>query len=82
MKQRKELLHNHQLAVKIGDMIKWEREVFKQRKKEIVALKGEVIKINENSVIVKLLDPTLTKLLRIENDLTNVRHNRYNILTS
>ncbi|HWO98161.1 MAG TPA: DUF2187 family protein [Bacillus sp. (in: firmicutes)] len=81
MKQSKELLHNH-LAVKIGDMIKWEREVFKQRKKEIVALTGEVIKINENSVIVKLLDPTFTKLLRIENDLTNVRHNRYNILPS
>ncbi|MDQ0243401.1 uncharacterized protein YkvS [Bacillus fengqiuensis] len=80
MKQPK-VLHNH-LVVKIGDMIKWEREVFKQRKKEIVALTGEVIKINENSVIVKLLDPTLTKLLRIENDLTNVRHNRYNILTS
>lgn len=81
MSQRQESLHN-QLAVKIGDMIKWEKEVFKQRKKEIVALTGEVIKINENSVIVKLLDPTFTKLLRIENDLTNVSHNRYNILTS
>ncbi|WP_078412836.1 DUF2187 family protein [Priestia abyssalis] len=81
MKQPKESLHNH-LAVKIGDRIKWEREVFKQRQKEIVALTGEVIKINENSVIVKLLDPALTKLLRIESDLTNVRHNRYNILPS
>jgi uncharacterized protein YkvS len=79
MKQPK-VLHNH-LVVKIGDMIRWEREVFKQRQKEIIALTGEVIKINDNSVIVKLLDPTFTKLLRIENDLTNVRHNRYNILT-
>ena len=81
MRQQKGILHNH-LAVKIGDMIKWEREVIQQRQKERVTLTGEVIKINENSVIVRLFDPALTKLLRIENDLTNVHHNRYSILTS
>jgi uncharacterized protein YkvS len=81
MRQQKGILHNH-LAVKIGDGIKWEREVIQQRRKENVTLTGEVIKINGNSVIVRLFDPALTKLLRIENDLTNVNHNRYSILTS
>lgn len=81
MKQSKRKLRNH-LIVKIGDVIKWEKEVIKQRQKESIILTGEVVKINENSVIVRLLDPTLTKLLRIENDLTNVSHNRYSVLTS
>ncbi|MDQ0246335.1 uncharacterized protein YkvS [Bacillus fengqiuensis] len=81
MKQSKRNLHND-LIVKIGDLIRWEKELIKQRQKESVILTGEVVKINENSVIVRLLDPTLTKLLRIENDLTNVGHNRYSILTS
>lgn len=71
-----------QPLAKIGDLIGWEKELLQKGLKETLYLTGEVVKVKENSVIVRLLDPSLISRLKIETDLTIVRHHRYKVLDS